>query len=206
MQNFRKCFTTIKGRRSEACALAGIVLGLLLLSSAARAQHMNVGTNLLYWATTTPNARAEWLLKGHYTLSATFGYNAFNFKDDSGANPKLHHWLVYPEVKYWFCRPFEHDYVGVHAFYGRYNAGGIGLLGFLDDCRWKGYGMGIGISYGYQWAFGKRWGIEASLGIGYAYLNYRKYESGTCGDLLAKVERHLLLPTKLSLSLLYFIR
>lgn len=90
----------------------------------ARAQQAGIKTNLLYWATTTPNIGLEWRLAPRYTLSATVGYNAFNFPnrtDANGvaANPKLHHWLVMPEAKYWFCRVFERHYIGFHALYGQ---------------------------------------------------------------------------------------
>lgn len=127
-----------------------------------------IKTNLLYWATTTPNVGLEWRLAPRYTLSATVGYNAFNFPNHTDANgvavnPKLHHWLVMPEAKYWFCRVFERHYIGFHALYGQYNAGGMKFPKFLEDARYDGWAAGAGLSYGYQWALGKRWGLEASI-------------------------------------------
>lgn len=170
------------------------------------AQHTNIGTNLLYWGTTTPNVSAEFKLSKHYTLSGTFGYNAFNFHDNAdNVNPKIHHWLVMPELKRWLCRSYEKGYFGVHAFYLRYNAGGIDFPSFLSDYRYKGYGVGGGVSYGYQWAIGKRWGFEASIGVGYVYLNYRKYELGDCGEYIEHTKKHAALPTKAALSFVYYI-
>ena len=52
----------------------------------ARAQQAGIKTNLLYWATTTPNIGLEWRLAPRYTLSATVGYNAFNFPNRTDAN------------------------------------------------------------------------------------------------------------------------
>ena len=49
-------------------------------------QKINVGTNLAYWATTTPNFSAEWVVSDHYTLSATFGYNSWDFSSSSDKN------------------------------------------------------------------------------------------------------------------------
>lgn len=169
-------------------------------------QSFNVGTNLAYWATTTPNFSAEWVVSDHYTLSATFGYNSWDFSNSSEKNPKLHHWLVSPEMKYWVCQAFERHFIGVHAFYVQYNAGGLEFPSFLSDYRYEGWGAGAGISYGYQWAFADRWGFEASLGVGYVYLNFDKYQCGCCGDLVGRGERHYVLPTKISLSILYYIK
>ena len=192
-------------------ANAGFVFVAVLLTclpAIVRAQDMRVGvgTNIMYWATCTPNIRADWHVKGHYTLSTTIGYNQFDFGNDYTRNTKVYNWVVYPEVKYWLCRPFERDYFGFHAFYGRYNASGLKFPSFLDDYRYRGYGLGLGFSYGYQWPIGKRWGLEASFGLGYIYLNYRKYELGKGGELLAKGKQHVFMPTKASLSVVYFIR
>ena len=183
-----------------------LLIVLFFLPLGVLAQEMNIGTNLLYWATTTPNLKAEWKMSQHYTLSVTAGVNNWDFRDSDGVYPKIYHWLAYPEVKYWFCRAFEHDYIGLHAFYGRYNAGGISFLPIIDDYRYSGYGVGAGFSYGYQWALGKRWGLELSAGLGIVYASYRKYELGDCGTLLAKGNRLTVLPTKLSLSFVYFIK
>ncbi len=186
-------------------------LCFLCTALSSRAQQAGIKTNLLYWATTTPNIGLEWRLAPHYTLSATVGYNAFNFPnrtDTNGVavNPKLHHWLVMPEAKYWFCRVFERHYIGFHALYGQYNAGGMKFPKFLEDARYDGWAAGAGLSYGYQWALGKRWGLEASVGVGYIYLRYDKYNCGACGDKQGNYRRHWFGPTKAAVSFIYYIR
>ena len=188
-------------------ALLFVVFG----SGAAFSQQLGVKTNLLYWATTTPNVGLEVRVSPRYTLSASFGYNAFNFPNRSSAgssavNPKLHHWVVKPEVKHWFCRSFERHYLGVHALYGHYNVGGLGFPKFLDGVRYKGWAAGGGLSYGYQWALGRRWGLEASVGAGYLYLRYDKYNCGACGRKLGRYRRHYFGPTEASVSIIYYIR
>ena len=148
----------------------------------ARAQQAGIKTNLLYWATTTPNIGLEWRLAPRYTLS------------------------VMPEAKYWFCRVFERHYIGFHALYGQYNAGGMKFPKFLEDARYDGWAAGAGLSYGYQWALGKRWGLEASVGVGYIYLRYDKYNCGACGDKQGNYRRHWFGPTKAAVSFIYYIR
>ena len=79
----------------------------------------------------------EFRLSEKTTLSLMGGYNPFNFKnrvreDGANMNPKLRHWLVMPEFKYWFCRSFERGYLGLHGIYGEYNIAGIPFVKACD--------------------------------------------------------------------------
>lgn len=188
-----------------------VTLLFLLLSVTAYAQRTSVRTNLLYWATTTPNVSFEWKVGNRYTFSTTIGYNALNFPtrtNDLGEEfyPKVHHWLVMPEVKYWLCKAFQRHYFGIHALYGDYNIGGLEFPACFSENRYEGLAAGVGVSYGYQWALGNRWGIEASIGAGYVYLRYDKYECIDCGQKKGAYRRHCFAPTKATLSIIYFIR
>lgn len=201
------CFDILKCLR---CRLL-LLLFLPVSTVPALSQQVAVKTNLLYWMTTTPNVGAEWRLYPHYSLSATVGYNAFNFGQHKNANgialnPKFHNWVAMPELKYWFCYAFSKSYVGLHAFYGQYNVGGIGFIHALKDRRYDGWLAGAGISYGYEWQLGKRWALDTSVGLGYAYLEYDKYNCGACGRKYGSYHKHLFLPTKASVSVVYYIR
>ena len=192
-------------------SLCFIFLSVLLFPGSLGAQRVAIRTNLLYWASTTPNVSLEWRLSPRYTLSATLGYNAFDLpdhtsSDDIAVNPKLHHWLVMPEARYWFCRAFERRFLGIYAMYGEYNAGGLKFIPSLSDRRYDGRTAGAGLSYGYQRALGKRWGLEASLGIGYIHMQYDKYDCGACGKKLGSYRRHYIGPTRASFSIVYYIR
>ncbi len=183
----------------------------LFFSLSGFAQQTGLRTNFLYWATTTPNGGVEWKLSSRYTLSASLGYNAFNLPSsghtDEGVsmNPKIHHLAVMPELKYWFCRSFERDYVGLHAIWAQYNVGGLSFIPTFDEYRYSGWAAGAGASYGYQWPLGDRWGVEASVGLGYVYLRYDKSNCGNCGKKVGSYSRHWFGPTKAALSLIYYI-
>ena len=134
------------------------------------AQKIAIKTNAAYWATTTLNLGMEIALKPKMTLDLTGTYNPFTFSN----NKKIMHWAIQPELRYWTCQRFAGHFFGLHAHYGRYNGG-------LEKYRYKGWFVGGGISYGYQWIVGKRWNIETELGVGYAYLDYDKYRRKACG-------------------------
>ena len=189
----------------------GWLFAFCLLALPLSAQKAGLSTNALYWATTTPNAAIEWKSAEHWSWALSMGYNAFNFPNKQTAdgrdrNPKLHHWLVKPEAKYWFCSAFERGYISLYAQYLRYNAGGISFIHFLKENRYDGWGAGAGISYGYQWPLGKRWGLEASLGVGYLYLRYDKYACGSCGKPLGNEKKHYFGHSKAALSLIYYLQ
>lgn len=175
------------------------------------AQQAGIRTNLLYWATTTPNIGLDVKLSGHASLGLSGSYNPFKFKtrvnkNNEEMNSKLHHWLVIPEFKYWFCRTYERSYLSFYGIYGEYNVGGISFIKPLKDYRYRGDAYGGGVSWGYQWALGSSGGIEFSLGAGYLRMHYKKYDCGKCGDELGTYNRNYIGPTQAALSLIYYIK
>ena len=147
-----------------------ITIIFILFTINSFAQKIAIKTNAAYWATTTLNLGTEIALKPKMTLDLTGTYNPFTFSN----NKKIMHWAIQPELRYWTCQRFAGHFFGLHAHYGRYNGG-------LEKYRYKGWFVGGGISYGYQWIVGKRWNIETELGVGYAYLDYDKYHRKDCG-------------------------
>ncbi len=192
--------------------LLGVLITLLgmihICTERAEAQDVSVHTNLLYWATATPNIGADFGLGRKVSLSATLGYNAFNFPnhttpDGFDANPKLHHWLASGEVRYWLRHAFRGVYFGLHGLGGQYNAGGVRFPSFLKDTRYEGWGAGVGLGAGYHLPLGRHWGIEASVGAGLLHLHYTKYECGSCGRRLYTRSRNIFGLTKAAITVSY---
>ena len=67
----------------------------------------------------------------------------------------------------------------------------------------QGWGTGVGVSYGYDWAVGKHWNIEASIGVGYLYLESDKYPCANCGTKIETVKKHYFGPTQAAVSAVY---
>ena len=72
--------------------------------------------------------------------------------------------------------------------------------------RYQGWATGLGLSYGYNWILGKRWNLEATLGFGYVYTNYDKYDCATCGKFRGSQDKHYFGPTKAGISIIYMIK
>ena len=116
------------------------------------------------------------------------------------------HWLIQPEVRYWLCERFNGHFFGLHAHYAEYNAGGINFNADFHRNRYQGHLYGAGLSYGYQWLIGKRWNLEATVGLGYARLWDRKYPIAECGEVIRTRSRNYFGPTKIGLALIFIIK
>ncbi len=166
-----------------------------------------VKTNLLYDATSTLNLSVEFGLGRRWTLDVSGNYNPWTFSE----NRKMKHWLVQPEVRWWSCTRFSGHFAGFHALGGGYNWGGMlpwGIRpgGEIRSHRYQGWLAGAGVSYGYHWVLGNRWGLEATVGVGYAYFDYDKYPCAKCGRKTGSATEHYFGPTKAGITLIFMIK
>lgn len=188
-----------------------ILAVLSLIPAITYGQQVGIKTNALYWATTTPNIGVEMALNQKYTLGLSVGWNPFDLRkktydDGTVVESKIKHILLMPEVKRWNEQAFERSYWGIHAIYSHYNMGGVAFLNPLKNKRYQGDAYGAGISYGYQWAIGGRWGLEASAGVGYLHLNYKKYDKVKCGEFLGDDSYNYVGPTKAEVTFIYYLK
>lgn len=176
------------------------ILGVISVS----AQNLAVKTNLLYDLTTTLNLGVEYRFSPKWTAEVSGNYNPFTFRD----NKKMKHWLVQPEVRYWFCEAFNGHFLGVHGLGGEFNVGDMDLLVFpsFKDYRYEGKMFGAGLSYGYQFVLGKRWNLELSAGAGWIRTDYDKYDCPKCGKWIVSGKKNYFGVTKAAISLIYIIK
>ena len=187
--------------------ILGVFLALCWCLGSVKAQDVAVKTNLLYWATTTPNLSAELGLGKRTSLELTGGYNPWTL--DKNSNKKIKHWMVMPEFRYWLCEKFNGHFFGLHSGYAFYNISGVRIpfqSKSTKDHRYQGWATGVGLSYGYSWLLGKRWNLEAEIGAGYAYSPYDSYECLECRRSLDSGTRHYWGITKAAISLIYFLK
>ena len=187
-------------KRSLASHCAALRRGMLaLFLTAVAGLHANaqlaVKTNMLYWATTTPNLGAEVGLGEKTTGQVFFGLNPW--RQSGGDHSSLRHW---------FCQKYNGWFIGAHAMGGQYNAGGVDLplniLHTLEDHRYKGWYIGGGLTAGYQWPLSRHFSLEANIGAGYIYSPYKKY-CVYCANDHKDGHRNYVGPTKAALSLVY---
>lgn len=186
-------------------------LTLALLSFLpATAQKAALKTNLFSDALLSPSLGLEVGVARKWTLELDGQVNFWNIN-----NHRAKHILLYPEVKYWFCRRFAGHFLGLHLIGDRHNVGNIDLgLNFLGsdfrklkDRRYQGWGAGAGISYGYDWAVHPRWNIEAEIGLGWLYTRNDVYPCSQCGTRIARNRPHNYFgPTKAAINIVYLFK
>lgn len=202
-------------RKKNALLITIAILGLLL-PKVAFSQKTAVKSNLLYGATGTIKIGMEHGLTENTTLDISTSTNFMKAK--ISRNKRLNHIFVQPEFRYWLSERFSGHFLGAHAHYASYNIGGdnfllnsvftLSTLSKVDfkNFHRKGWLLGTGVSYGYSYRFHKRWSIEATLGFGYAYMDYAKYENPVSGNKIGDGIKHYVGPTKAGITLIFMIR
>lgn len=177
-----------------------LILFVLFLSvivvPGVKSQRLALKTNTLSWLTTTVNAGVEYKLGHRLTSEMDIMYKPWKLLPD---NKKMTGLLMQAGMKYWLCQAYYRHAVGINAHYGQYN-GGFGTY------RYQGALYGAGFTYAYQWVLNKKLNIELAAGLGYAHMKYDKYYRPKCGYFLGKEGSNYWGITKLSVSVVYFIR
>ena len=197
--------------------VATLFLMLGGVTHTAKAQKFAVKSNLLYWATATPNVGAEVALAERWTLEVAGGYNPWTL--DQATNHKAKHWLVSPEVRYWFCESFNGHFIGVNGNYAQFNISGMPIpKAFFEfrstapanekfnNARINGWSVAAGVTYGYQFILSRRWNLELTAGLGLWYTEYDRFESRKCGLFEQAVRKHAFGPTSVGVSFIYLIK
>ena len=172
-----------------------VTLLLLFVSTNSFAQELAIKSNIPYLATASPNIGLEIGISQKITLDISYGINPFTFNDKK----KWKHWLTQPEMRYWFCERFYGHFIGLHAGVGEYNVN-------HQDFRYEGWAAMGGLSYGYSWILGRRWNMEATLGIGLVHTDYKKFECIECGKLLGENNKTFFAPTKVGINIIYMLK
>ena len=164
-------------------------------------QHVAIKTNLLHDVTATLNLGAEFTLSERFSLDVPLSWNPWKF----GSDRHWKHFLVQPELRWWKEPARSGHFFGLHAHYGIYNVSRLPDFLFSDymsSRRFDGWLAGAGVSYGYRWNLNPKWSLEATVGLGYAYMDYDRYEAGD-PEKVATGTYNYLGPTRLGITLGY---
>ncbi|WP_018464083.1 DUF3575 domain-containing protein [Segatella paludivivens] len=174
---------------------------LQLIPFQLKAQYIALKSNLIYDAIAVPSLGAEVRIDSIYTVAVSGTYCPFSFASDR----KWKNWSVRPEVRRWFRKSFNGPFVGTELFYGYFNASRVPFIG-LKNRRGEGCFIGGGITAGWHKILSPHWGLEFSIAAGYVHVSYDKYLNYECGYNEGHNVRNLIMPTGISMSLVYVIR
>ncbi|MDU1892711.1 MAG: DUF3575 domain-containing protein [Dysgonomonas sp.] len=158
-------------------------------------------SNMLYNIGGLYNMGIETMLSYQLTTSLSVNYSPWEPDD----NKRMKLLLFQNETRYWFCNAFFSHFVGLQLSAGQFNVGGLDILGTKEG-RYQGTAYSAGLTYGYNWILSPRWNIEASIGLGYVYVDYDKYRCGDCGRKLKEDKKGYWGPTHIGVSLIYILK
>lgn len=184
------CLLRVSKKRSRGI----LILAMLLLPLSGFSQKIAVKTNLLEWATISPNISAEFVVSPTMSLDLSASFN----KWVPFSNTKFDHLSIQPELRYWFQRPMAQHFVGFTLLYLDYD---ILTKGTFHN----GQAVGGGFTYGYDFVLSKRWNLELSAGIGTVYRFEKKYADGEAVPAENNANRWCLIPVKLGVTISYVI-
>lgn len=179
-----------------------LIIVLSWVCCKAASQQVGIKNNVLWDGATVPNAGGEFALATHWTLDVWGAVDALDYGDDM----QLKLYLLQPELRYWPCQKFEGSFWGLHVHGAHFNVGMFPFISSLERTVYRGNLYGAGLSYGYHFPLGKRWGLEMTVGVGYAYIDYQKYYCTYCAEPRGKGVKHYLGPTRAGISLIYLIK
>lgn len=155
-----------------------------------------IKSNVLYLAAGVTNIGGEYAFHPHWSVDLPLVYSPYTI----ARRYRMRFLYIQPEARYWLDRPMKGHFFGVHLHAGVFNVS-------LDDKNRyqseKGF-HGGGISYGYAMPLSRRWSMEFTVGVGYAFTKYCTYYNVPNGIRYEKdLPYHYWGLTKLGLNFVY---
>lgn len=192
LKNIRPIMT----RTHRILATTLLTMSLAAIGTTAHAQRIGLKTNVLYWATATPNFGLEFRMNRHITLNLDAAYNRLKVSDLNSRGE-----MGNVEMRYWFsARPQAGHFMGIIGTAANYNI-------LLNDTRHTGDTFGGGLTYGYSFVLGKRWSLETSIGAGALHLREKRYdETKETAPATPNRRQWVFAPLKAGVTLVYIIK
>ncbi|MGM9785702.1 MAG: DUF3575 domain-containing protein [Candidatus Cryptobacteroides sp.] len=157
---------------------------------------IGIRTNLVRWATLTPDIGIEWRIDKNWSIAADFSYANWNWKFRE-RNYAL--WEIAPQARYYFGKNLNW-YAGLQAKAGSYNFK-------ASDVGKQGNFAGIGAIGGYKMNLNKSLALDFSLGLGYIYTRCEEYTMINAINVSkAKTDKHWIGPTSIGVTLTWMIK
>ena len=146
------------------------------------------------------NLGVEFKLAPHWSLEVMGAYSPYNLivKDR-----KIRLFGIRPELRYWWGEPMKRGhFLGLHGLTTAFN------VQLTDKARYQDpnhAAWGVGLAYGYALPLGKKenWGVEFTLGLGFARIKYDKYDGALNGQFIERKRVNYYGPTRLGVNFSY---
>lgn len=155
-----------------------------------------IKSNALYLAAGVTNIGGEYAFHPHWSVDLPLVYSPYTL----ARTYRMRFLYIQPEARYWLDRPMKGHFFGVHLHAGVFNVSLDNRNRYQSE---KGF-HGAGISYGYAMPLSRRWSMEFTVGVGYAFTKYCTYYNVPNGIRYEKdLPYHYWGLTKLGLNFVY---
>jgi hypothetical protein len=156
----------------------------------------SIKSNALYLAAGVTNIGGEYAFHPHWSVDLPLVYSPYTL----ARTYRMRFLYIQPEARYWLDRPMKGHFFGVHLHAGVFNVSLDNKNRYQSE---KGF-HGAGISYGYAMPLSRRWSMEFTVGVGYAFTKYCTYYNVPNGIRYEKdIPYHYWGLTKLGLNFVY---
>lgn len=155
-----------------------------------------IKSNALYLAAGVTNIGGEYAFHPHWSVDLPLVYSPYTI----ARRYRMRFLYIQPEARYWLDRPMKGHFFGVHLHAGVFNVSLDNKNRYQSE---KGF-HGARISYGYAMPLSRRWSMEFTVGVGYAFTKYCTYYNVPNGIRYEKdLPYHYWGLTKLGLNFVY---
>lgn len=155
-----------------------------------------IKSNALYLAAGVTNVGGEYAFHPHWSVDLPLVWSPYTL----ARTYRMRFLYIQPEARYWLDRPMKGHFFGVHLHAGVFNVSLDNRNRYQSE---KGF-HGAGISYGYAMPLSRRWSMEFTVGVGYAFTKYCTYYNVPNGIRYEKdLPYHYWGLTKLGLNFVY---
>lgn len=181
--------------------LDGMPSGTAQKESVKSANHaISIKMNAAAVAALITNIGIEVKLAPRWSLDLMGAYSPYNM---IVPNRKIRLFGGRPEVRFWWGEPMKRGhFLGLHGFASAFNVQ-LGNKARYQDPNHVLWGAGL--AYGYALPLGKkeRWGVEFTIGLGYARIKYDKYDGAINGQFIERKTVNYYGPTRLGVNFSY---
>ena len=161
-----------------------------------------IKNNIIYDAALVANLGVEIGFGKHFSVDIPVTYSPYTIS----RNYRMRTLSVQPDLRYYLKEGWRGHFFGIHGNFAYYNV----VTPFNPKTRYQDrdgkYPLyGGGISYGYSLPFGKnsRWGMEFTIGAGYAYLDYDSFYNVDNGAWFTRDTKHYFGIDKAGITIYY---
>lgn len=165
---------------------------ILLISAPTLGQERYIAINIPPLLMGIYNIEGSIALSKEYSLHLPLSWSPTTLPGEK----RVKHLIGMVGLRRWLWHSYSGLFTGAYATTSIFNIS-------PKELRYQGEAVGVTATIGYSKMLSKRFNLEFEGGLFLGFIHYNSFEGRCCGEFLAEKSAIYLLPSKLSLALLY---